>query len=510
MKRRSFLRGVAGAAATSVAGPVLQEPKAGPVLQEPKKLVAIQLDAVGLVDEGIEQVLDTVQERAAVNALLLDVFWFSRGTTEGELAGDPHRGHGRRETDSKFRGAHMGTVHTRFYRDIGVDANDLAAPEPRGLDLLAALTPAAHRRGIQVFGLIKDFFPERLPGVEKLVEQDFNGQRATTSCKNNPRYRNLLEGAVEDLIHSYDTNGIMYMAERQGAFTDTLGLRFRGVARGLPGSRTCFCEFCRAKADKLGIAFPRVKAAFEELERFVAAGRAGRRPADGYYVTLWRLMLRFPELLAWEHLWHESLRDVYRVLYARVKATRPTVRFGSHVWPNHYMSPILRAEQDLSELTPYHDFIKVALYNNCGGPRFASYIDSVSQTMWGDVPRDELLRLHYRLMNYDEAPYDRLRQAGLKGDFVFRESKRAMEGVRGSRTLILSGIDVDIPVLALDRGPWKPGEVATSTRQDVRAAVMQAFQAGVHGIVVSREYTEMQLENLSGVGDAIRELGLRT
>jgi hypothetical protein len=485
-------------------------PLAGRFLAEGKKLVAIQLDAVGLVDEGIEAVLDAVQERAAVNTVLLDVFWFSRGTTERELAGESHRGHGKRSPDSSFRGAHLGTVHPEYYRDVGVDPKDLAAPEPRGKDLLAALVPAARKRGIQVFGTVKDFFPEKLPGVEKLVEQDFNGQRATTSCKNNPYYRNLLQGVVEDLIRSYEVDGIMYMAERQGAFTDTLGLRFRGMARGLPGSRTCFCGYCQAKAGERGIAFPRAKAGFEELEKFVAAGRAGRRPVDGYYVTLWRLMLRFPELLAWEHLWHDGFREVHKLLYAKVKAVRPSVLYGSHIWPNHYINPILRAEQDLAELTPYHDFIKVALYSNCGGPRFASYIESAGQTMWGDVPPAELLQLHYRLMNYDEAPYDRVRQAGLKRDFVYRESKRAMDGARGSRTLILSGIDVDIPVLPLDLGKASPTEVAHSTRQDVRDAVKQAFQAGVHGIVVSREYTEMQLENLSGVGDAIRELGLRT
>jgi hypothetical protein len=130
--------------------------------------------------------------------------------------------------------------------------------------------------------------------------------------------------------------------------------------------------------------------------------------------------------------------------------------------------------------------------------------------MWADVPPEELLQLHYRLMNYDEAPYHRLREAGLKRDFVFRESKRAVEGARGSATAILSGIDVDIPVLDLDRGAVPPSQVARRTREDVGRAVRQAFRAGVHGIVVSREYTEMQLENLSGVGDAIRELGVRT
>jgi hypothetical protein len=130
--------------------------------------------------------------------------------------------------------------------------------------------------------------------------------------------------------------------------------------------------------------------------------------------------------------------------------------------------------------------------------------------MWGDVPKEELLQLHYRIMGFDEAPYPQVRETGLTRDFVFRESKRAMEGARGHDTAILAGIDVDIPVLALDLGSSPPERAARRTRAQVTSAVRQAFQAGVHSIVVSREYTEMQLENLSGVGDAIRELGVRT
>jgi hypothetical protein len=501
MRRRRFLQAVAGATVA---------PLAARAADQPKKMIALQLDAVGLVDEGIEQVLDVVQERACVNILLLDTFWFSRGTTERELEGDRYRGHGKRDQNSKFRGGHMGTVHPEYYRDTGIDPRRLAAPEPKGRDILAALAAAARKRGVQTFCLIKDTLPEQLPESEKLREQDFNGKEAETSCKNNPYYRNLLIGMMEDLIRSYDVGGIMYMAERQGAFTDTLGIRFRGVARGLPGSRTCFCEFCREKGKIQGIRFDRVMQAYQELEKFVAAGRASRRPVDGYYVTLWRLMLRYPELLMWEHLWYEGLREVYQLLYGKVKSTRASVLFGSHIWPNNNMSPMVRAEQDISQLAGYHDFIKVAMYHNCGGPRIASYIDSVSQTIWGDVPPDELLQFHYRILNYDEAPYSKVRQSGLKRDFVYRESKRAAENVRGSETLVFSGIDIDIPVLKLDLGPFQASEVSRSTRQDVRQAVTQAFQAGVHGIVISREYTEMQLENLNGVGDSIRELRLKT
>ncbi len=462
------------------------------------RIIALQLDAVGFVDEGVERVLDTVQQRACVNTLLLDVFWFSRGTSERELAGERYRGHGFRLEDKKLLGGHFGTAGT------------LRIPAPPGPDVLAAVAAAAKKRGLRVFATVKDDVPDNLPGREGLLERDFNGQQATTTCKNNPAYRDLLAGVVEALIRSYGVDGIMYMAERQGAFTDTLGLRFRGLERGLPGSRTCFCGICRAKAEKQGIRFDRVLAGFRELERFVAAGRARRRPADGYYVTLWRLILRYPELLQWEHFWYEGLRELTRSLYTKVKSANSAVLFGSHIWPNMNMSPMIRAEQNIPELTPYHDFLKVAMYHNCGGPRIASYIESVSQTAWGDVPPDELLQFHYRVLGYSEAGYPQVRRTGLKRDFVARETRRVVEGARGSRMQILPGIDVDIPVLKLDLGASAASEASRSTRQDVRAAVKQAFEAGAHGIVVSREYTEMQLENLSGVGDAIRELGLKT
>jgi hypothetical protein len=311
------------------------------------------------------------------------------------------------------------------------------------------------------------------------------------------------------MIRSYNVDGIMYIAERQGPFMDTLGLRFRGVQRGLPGNRTCFCPHCREAAKQRGINVDRAIQGFEELAAFTAAGRAGRRPIDGYFVTLWRLMLRHPELIAWEHMWHEGLREVYQMLHRTIKDVRASVLYGMHVWPNINMNPLLSAEHDFSELGHYNDFIKLSVYSNCGGPRMGGYIDSVSQTMYGDLPPEEVLQFHYRVMNYDEAPLDRVRQAGLKHDFVLRESKRAMAGVRGTKALLLPGIDIDIPT-SIETRMTGLSNPSITTRADVRRAVSQAFEAGVPGIVISRQYSEMKLDNLSGVGDAIKALGLTT
>jgi hypothetical protein len=281
----------------------------------------------------------------------------------------------------------------------------------------------------------------------------------------------------------------MFVCEHTGAFTNTLGSRLRGKRRGLPGTRGCFCEFCREKARRQGIRFDRVLTAFTELEKFVAAGRARRRPADGYYVTLWRLMLKYPELLMWEHFFHEGVREAYRLMHQRVKSVRRQAQFGLHIWHNFTLSPQYRAEQDLSELATCCDFFKVALYHNCGGPRMGTYIDSVSETIYGDVPPEELLQFHYRVLGYPGVPYDRLRQGPIGEEYVYRESKRSLESLRDAPAPVYTGIDVDIPIQSEDLGKQRSSTVGQSTRATVRESTRQAFRAGVQGIVISRKYS---------------------
>lgn len=490
MERRTFLQCLA-------AGAVL--PLAADAAPQQPLFVGQMMDAVGFVRAGVNPVLDDIVRRTSANALLLDVLWLSRDGDSRPLPGRVSAGHGH-----PARGVHMGRLRPRFYSDTGFDPARLPVTNPDGVDLLAVLRQSLQARGMRLIAIVKDIMPEDAPGIDVIQEHDFNGERATTVCKNNPYYRNFLRGLMADLIESYRVDGILYMAERQGPFLDTVGARFRGKRRGLPGTRTCFCPHCRATARGRGIDVDRAVEGFHALARFVENGRARRQPIDGYHVTFWRVLLRYPELLAWEQMWHDNVRDTLRMLYDRVKEVDTDVLFGSHVWHNHIMSPIYRAAQDLSTLTPYHDFLKLSLYRNAAGPRMASYIESVAETMYGDVPADELLQFHYRVFGYGGAPYERLRQTGLKGDFVYRETKRALEHAAGSRTMIWPAMDVDIPVLSADLDGRDAAAVARNTRADVAEAFGQALRAGAPGVIVSREYTEMVPEHLSGVGDAVR------
>jgi len=291
----------------------------------------------------------------------------------------------------------------------------------------------------------------------------------------------------------------MWGSERQGAFANALGSAHGGAGRD-PGTVTCFCQFCERKARARGISVQRARAGFKALGEFVTAARQSKRPIDGYHVTLWRLMLRYPELLAWETLWNDSLRETYAAIYKKVKSIKPSIGVGWHIWHNNSFSPIYRAEQDLAELSPYSDFLKMVMYHNCGGERMAGYIRAVSQTVYGDVPPQELLDFHYRVMDYrQEKPLAELAQSGFSADYVFREATRARAALTGRKTQLWPGIDIDIPT-----GPAS----AKCTPNGTRDAVLAAFRAGSDGVILSRKWSEMTSANLKGAGLAIQQLGL--
>ncbi|HEY4977642.1 MAG TPA: hypothetical protein VII25_00625, partial [Candidatus Acidoferrum sp.] len=151
--------------------------------------------------------------------------------------------------------------------------------------------------------------------------------------------------------------------------------------------------------------------------------------------------------------------------------------------------------QDLHELSKYSDFIKVVMYNNVGGERMALYADNIGSTLYGDLSKQSLLDMNYALMGFNERSYDQIPHSGLSADYVFRETKRALQGVAGTNTLIWPGIDIDIPT--------EPGN-SKCTPLSVKEAVLAAFRAGAPGVLLSRKYSEMRLANLSGAGEAIR------
>ena len=335
----------------------------------------------------------------------------------------------------------------------------------------------------------------------QLYEVDHHGRRTTGHpggpCFNNPRYQNFTLGLVEDYARSYDIGGIMWGSERQSGLLNTLSLSQSSGQD--PGRTTCFCEFCQKKGRDRGMDVERARRGFDEVEKFVLNGRAGQRPRDGYFTAFWRLLLKYPEVLAWENLWVSSRHEFQAALYHKVKSINPALPVGWHVWQNISFSPFQRAEEDYTGFTGFSDFLRPALYNNVAGGRFLSFVRGARSAVFGDLSPESTLDLLYRELNYDEAPYDKLIATGLSADYVERETRRAVEGVAGHPAQIWPGVDIDVPV---EKG------AGHCTPESVGRAVKAVFKGGAQGIILSRNYVEMKPENLSGAGAALRELGV--
>ena len=289
----------------------------------------------------------------------------------------------------------------------------------------------------------------------------------------------------------------MWGSERQGGLLNALGLSQSSGQD--PGKTTCFCEFCQKKGRERGIDVARARQGFGEMEIFVRNSRAGQRPRDGYFTEFWRLLLKYPEVLAWENLWATSRHEFQAAIYKKVKGINPALQVGWHVWQNVSFSPFQRAEENLSDLTAFSDFIRPALYNNVAGGRFVSFVKGAHNSVFGDLSPEATTEMFFQQLNYQEAPFDKLAATGFPADYVGRETRRSVEAVTGHPVQIWPGVDIDVPVEKSE---------SHCTPESVAGAVKAAFKGGATGIILSRNYTEMKPENLSGAGGALRELGL--
>ena len=492
MNRRSFLQ----SAASTLVATSLPHANALTVPLKNSKMIGLQVGAVSFADEGVSRVLDECEQSASVNTLFVATFTYGRGIAGRQIPGQPLPDHGSQKYDTgTFFGGSYTKINPKYYSNTVF--RDFRAPDLGDFDVLEQVIPEAKKRGMQTICWYEDVFRRNLPNIDQLQEVELSGKKAATLCFNNPNYLNWLQDIAEDWSRSYDIDGIMWGSERQGALSNVLGASH---AHPAPSSATCFCEFCYAKARERGINPERAKQGFLELEKFVVASRNGTRPVDGYYVQLWRLMLRYPELLAWENLWTSSLREAQKAIYDRVKSINPQLGVGWHIWHNNSFNPIYRAEQDLAEMAPYSDFLKVVMYQNCAGERMVDYINSVGTSYFADVPKQELLDFHYRVLDYgDESDLARLAATGFSSDYVYRETMRARRGLVGTRTKLLPGIDIDIPTAA---GSSK------CTPAGTKGAVLAAFRGGADGVILSRKYSEMRLENLRAAGDALKTVDL--
>jgi hypothetical protein len=465
------------------------------------KFMGVQLGSHSVFDEGVEHCLDTLQETANINAVFAYATTYQGFAKERRLGALAHD-HGAPLRDPAARNLTRVwfTPHEEYYANTFL-RHDAARREGEyaGRDVLAELVEPTRKRGIRLYARILEGFARDLPAVipnwVKVLAVDVYGRPSHLPCWNHPDYRHWWVSTVEDLFKSYPLDGFKYGSERSGPLSNVLmGAYHGGVAP------ICFCDHCQAKGRAKGINVERARRGFQELYELISGVQAGKPlPVEGVLISMLRLWLKYPEILAWEHLWHESKEEVAKLIYGAIKAIKPSAQVGWHIYHNGAnWDLIYRAETDYAEMASYADWLKPVVYHDIAGPRIRRDVGNLHQRVLKELPERAILELIYDAMGLDKAiepELDELAHKGLSPDYVYRQTKRCVDAVKG-RIPIYPGLGFDIP--------WE-NDHFPSDPKTVYQAALKAFEAGAKGLVISREYDEMRLDNLRAVGRALRD-----
>ena len=452
-----------------------------------------------IVDEGVNPVLDILQEKAHVNALLLANPTWTRGTGGRQVPGQPFPDHGKQEPDD-FHGGAYNRIDPRWYGKtvISTDFGQTDGEIPANFDLFDEVVPEAKKRGMRSYAWMEESSnaPDlhRVPNFTKSLEVDVWGRPSIKPCFRNPDYRWWILGRMEDYARNCPIDGIVWCSERTGPMNHLMGRRTRHYAKQI----ACFCVHCQQAFRERGYDPQRGIKGYQELYEWYERTNDGHKSSDGAFTSFWRILLSNPEILAWEKMWSDGQHQLSKDMYGIVKVADPKKEVAVHIYHELSFSPWYRAEAHYAEMKRFYDWLKPVTYNNCAGPRFHRFVKNLCSSMFGDATPKEVYPLMLKLLGLEEAPYEEIATAGWSADYVKRETERAVRG-RERRD----------PDLSWDRyrHPDRRDE-SKCTPEGVRDAVKGAFAGGAKGVVLSRKYAEMQLVNLAGAGKALEELGL--
>lgn len=444
MDRRSFLKTTVTAGALYAVAPSVMAQSPAP--KRPAPFVGIHIAAHSFYDEGFEHCLDFLRDTAGVNALFVASNSYYGAMFRPKEAqadhGVPIRdGRGRKVTPLFFK------PHETLYAKTSLRHR---SPDPSleyaGREIFTDLAGPARKRGMRIYERLDESGDEGLLqnviGADKVLTVDVYGKPSKKPCWNNPDYLNFVEASVRDLFANYQLDGIQYGAERNGPLS-----RLVDWANEDP---TCFCEFCRQRARREGVDFERAKQGLQEMAGFIRALQRGDPPGpDGALIGFLRLLMQHPDIFAWEQMHYRAGEELQQRIYDTIKSVNPAAQVGRHLdhsqvsWDVFY-----RAAMPYSRMAPRSDFLKLSTYHDILGPRLpGQVVAGYRKHFLQELSAEQTLALFYSVTGHDakvEPVLDKLAESGLSPEYVYRETKRAVDGV-ASKSAIYAGIATDIP-----------------------------------------------------------------
>jgi hypothetical protein len=366
-----------------------------------------------------------------------------------------------------------------------------------GRGVLDRLAKPAERRGVSlVLGIGEDAwgYQDHFHGYTNIGMVDPCGRTHRQSCVNNPRWRQFQVASIEDIVreHSF-LSGMMFMHERSGPLSAVL----YGAGYGDGRNGYCFCEHCRRLGRQRGLDAERAREGYRKLQALVDRAVAGEdRPADGWFVSIWRLLQRYHEILAWDQLWWDCIHDYRAAVVGAAKAVRRDVHVGYHFQHATLMLHVLwRAGDDPARVIEYADWIKHSVYPGCSGGRSRNQVHKAQEAWLADLPLSAAHEFICWVMGHDPAglpdPLAEQGQFAWPAEWARRETARLVAGCDPKPVYAGLGIGV-------------PGGGAADTAECVTACAEACYDGGASGLLLSRHYDEMRADLLDAAGDVIR------
>ena len=466
-----------------------------------EKFVGIQISPLSFLDEGVEPLLDILQERFGINVLLVGtISWL--GLKVGrrishKLEGFPD--HGLQEPDHLNGGSYI--KHRKdFYANTSITNFSNTDPGLEGSDVLEMILPAAKARGMKVMPeIMEPLFKYadhgsantvQIPNLPQYLEVDQFGRYAQEPSTSNPHYRTWLHSILEDYARNYQIDGIMWCNERRSPLDNLI----------VGNAAIDFSPAARREALERNIDVERVLIAYREVYQYFQQARAGEKFVDGSFIAFLRVLLANPEILIWERFWLERNKDLDRELYGIVKWCNPALSFGLNVWNRNHFNPFRKAQYPWLEQTNYCDWVKPITYQHQSGGIYKKEMLEFHKSILRDFTPQEFTPIMYKLLGLNEAPWDSVLETGMNPDtYVGGQARDTVAAVEG-RVPVYMGIGVDAPRTS--------AEQAICTPEIVYQSVKAAYREGAQGIVYSPNYAGMNHSSLEGGAQALKELGL--
>jgi len=291
--------------------------------------VSASLYAWELHDEGIEKILDNLQEMAAVNSVYLIALmhYEKRPLTSPVFPHNPVRQTWQAE-DSRI----YWHPDPKCYSRIRPRLSDYGWLNQT--DWLKVLVEAVRKRGLKTGVEISHTVLDAERGKGEFldcVQRDIHGTpraiygRGYPICLNNPDARQYILGLLSDLTSHYDVD-----------YVQTCMIPFMP---GGPDKGGCFCDSCRRVAKEAGL----------DLEKAKSALQANPKAQ--------------PELDQWRVFRRDSATRFYQAMHDRVHAIRPRLDL-------RFNDCFRNAEDwgfDLGRLKPHLDSVRVCDYTEQQG-----------------------------------------------------------------------------------------------------------------------------------------------